>query len=353
MPPARTVPAPLKYVVGIDIAKDTFVACFGRIDLHQHMSFGKEITFANTLAGFAALLAWASKQQGVDAPCWFVVEATGVYYEELAYFLADQAQALSVLLPNKVKHFAQSTEQKSKTDQLDARLLCRFGLERALPAWQPPTPALRQLRALSRERQSLTQQAARLKTQRHAYEHSYQPDARTLDRLNNRLHLLEQQLHAVDHDLAALLATEPELARKLAHLTSVPGIGLTTALVVVAETNGFVLMENERQLASYAGLDVVQRQSGLSAGATRISRRGNVRLRTALYLPAVSSLRYNPQQIAFYARLRARQPSGKPGVIAVMRKLLLLCYSLWKNDCAYDPHYHPARCPEKEVAPAS
>jgi transposase len=119
-------------------------------------------------------------------------------------------------------------------------------------------------------------------------------------------------------------------------LTSIPGIGLTTAIVVVAETNGFILVENERQLASYAGPDVVQRQSGLSAHATRISRRGNVRLRTALYLPAVSSLRYNPQQIAFYARLRARQPNGKPGVIAVMRKLLVLCYSLWKNDCAYD-----------------
>lgn len=157
----------------------------------------------------------------------------------------------------------------------------------------------------------------------------------------------------MDQDLAALLTTEPELARKLAHLTSVLGIGLTTAIVVVAETNGFVLMEDERQLASYAGLDVVQRQSGLSAGATRISRRGNVRLRTALYLPAVSSLRFNPQQIAFYARLRARQPSGKLGVIAVMRKLRLLCYSLWKNDCIYDPHHHPTRCLEKEIAPTS
>ena len=62
----------------------------------------------------------------------------------------------------------------------------------------------------------------------------------------------------------------------------------------------------------------------ISAGATRISRRGNVRLRTARYLPAVSSLRFNPQQMAFYARLRARQSNGKPGVIAVMRKRLLL-----------------------------
>ena len=156
---------------------------------------------------------------------------------------------------------------------MDARLLCRLGLERALPTWQVPTPALRQLRALARERQSLTQQGARLKTQRHAHQHSYQPDERTLTRLVDRLRLLEQQLKDVDQDLALLLKAGPELARKLAHLTSVPGTGLTTAIVVVAETNGFVLIENERQLASYAGLNVVQRQSGLASQATRISRR--------------------------------------------------------------------------------
>ncbi len=282
-----------------------------------------------------------------------MVEATGVYYESLAYFIADNRHALSILLPNKVKHFAQSTEQKSKSDQPDARLLCRLGLERALPEWQPPTPALRQLRALARERQSLTRQGARLKTQHHAYAQSYQPDERTLEQLRVRQQLLVQQFNAVDQDLAALLKAEPELARKLAHLTSVPGIGLTTAIVVVAETNGFVFIENERQLASYAGLDVVQRQSDLPAQATHISRRGNVHLRQALYLPAVSILRYNPQQMAFYARLRACQASGKPGVIAVMRKLLLLCYSLWKNDRPYNPHYHPAQAAEKEVAPTT
>jgi transposase len=353
MAPLPSPTALLKCVVGIDIAKDSFVACVGHATLSQQLHFGKETTFANAASGFAALLSWVDKQHQSGTPLWFVVEATGVYYEELAYFLADNQQLLSVLLPNKVKHFARSTELKSKTDQLDARLLCRLGLERALPAWQPPTPALRQLRALARERQVLVRQAAQLKTRAHAYQHSYQPDSRTLMRLAAQQQLLVSQLKDLDQDLADLLTAAPELARKLGQLTSIPGIGLTTAIVVVAETNGFVLVENERQLASYAGLDVVQRQSGLSAHATRISRRGNVRLRTALYLPAVSSLRYNPQQMAFYARLRARQSSGKPGVIAVMRKLLVLCYSLWKNDCVYDPHYHPAHLAEKEVAPTA
>jgi transposase len=340
-------------VVGIDIAKDGFVACFGYSTLSQQLHFGRETTFVNSASGFAALLNWMAKQHPSDSPCWFVVKATGVYYEELAYFLTNNQQLFNVILPNKVKHFARSTELKSKTDQLDARLLCRLGLEKALPVWQPPTSALRQQCALGRERQFLVQHAAQLKIRAHTYQHSYQPDNRTLARLAAQQQLLCSQLKALEQDLAGLLKAEPELTRKLDLLNSIPGIGLTTAIVIVTETNGFVLVENEQQIASYAGLDVVQRQSGLSAHDTRISRRGNVRLRTALYLPAVSSLRYNPQQIAFYGRLRAHQSSGKPGVITVMRKLLVLCYSLWKNDCVYNPQYHPAHLVEKEVAPTT
>ena len=103
----------------------------------------------------------------------------------------------------------------------------------------------------------LTLQGAQLKTRVHAYRHSYQPDSRTLARLAAQQELIVQQLNALDQDLAELLTAEPKLARKLTQLTSIPGIGLTTAIVVVAETSGFVLVENERQLASYAGLDVV------------------------------------------------------------------------------------------------
>ena len=119
MPPSTT--APLKYVVGIDIAKDILMACSGCIEVTQHLRFGKPASFSNTAVGFADLLAWTTRQQGVTAPLWFVVEATGVYYEELAYFLADKTQSLSVLLPNKVKHFAKARSRKvSPTSSMPA-----------------------------------------------------------------------------------------------------------------------------------------------------------------------------------------------------------------------------------------
>jgi transposase len=150
MPSAKPVSTPLKYVVGIDIAKSSFVACLGQVASNQQLLFGNVTTFEDMPSGFTSLLNWVARQQIAAIPLWFVVEATGVYYEELTYFLAVQQQLFSVLLPNKVKHFVRSTELKSKTDQLDARLRCRWGLERALPTWQPSTPALWQLRAPAR-----------------------------------------------------------------------------------------------------------------------------------------------------------------------------------------------------------
>ena len=118
MPAVKLPIIPLKYIVGIDIAKDSFVACLGYLEVGQQLHFGKEVTFDNTASGFTDLLRWVAKHQASAIPRWFVVEATGVYYEELAYFMADNQQLLSILSPNKVKHFARSTELKSKTDHL-------------------------------------------------------------------------------------------------------------------------------------------------------------------------------------------------------------------------------------------
>ncbi|MGI4738436.1 MAG: hypothetical protein ACRYG7_24980 [Janthinobacterium lividum] len=79
------LPSPLKYVVGIDIAKDTLVACFGRLEATQQLRFGKQTAFPYTAAGFVDLLSWTTHQHVTSAPRWFIVEATGMYYEKLAY----------------------------------------------------------------------------------------------------------------------------------------------------------------------------------------------------------------------------------------------------------------------------
>ncbi|WP_022821672.1 IS110 family transposase [Hymenobacter norwichensis] len=336
-------PKPFKYAVGIDVAKDQFVVRFGTLDADLRTWFSENAKFDNTPAGFVSFLSWVKKKQVTDAPVQFVLEATGVYYEELTYFLTDQHYQVSVLLAYKVKHFAQSTEKKSKTDPEDAELLSRMGLERNLPVWTAATVTMRAMRGLYRELDALKQDSTRLQNRLHAYEHSYKPNLCTITRLKEQLQFLDQHILAINQELTQLVAGDGELKAKMDLLTSIPGVGLATAVAVVSETNGFALIENERQLASYSGLDVVQRKSGKMAKPTSISKRGNPRLRKALYMPALTSKRWNPQLKAFFEGLKARKLNGKMPLIAVMRKLLLLCYALWKKNQPFDLAYQQGK----------
>lgn len=65
-----------------------------------------------------------------------------------------------------------------------------------------------------------------------------------------------------------------------------------SVVTVIAETNGFALIKNQRQLVSYAGYDVVENQSGKRAGKTKISKKGNSHIRRILHMPALNAVRY-------------------------------------------------------------
>src|SRR3954469_17862946 len=113
----------LKQIVGIDVSKDTLALCFGRRSEQKKSSFTKRSQLTNDVKGFEELLAWVHEIQDPEETVHFVMEATGVYYENLAYYLFDHGVAVHVLLPNKTKHFAKSLDIKSKTDAIDAKML--------------------------------------------------------------------------------------------------------------------------------------------------------------------------------------------------------------------------------------
>ena len=330
------LPPPAPYVVGVDVAAESFVAVLAtRPAAGSVQVLNAPKSFANTAAGFAALLAWADQHlRRVQNPAGvaFVLEATGVYHEELTYFLHHHHRTVQVVQPLMAKQFARSLATKSKTDALDAAMLARLGLERALPVWKPFTPALRLLRALTRERATGLKHATRLRNQLHALLHAHATPANQVARLQTHLDLLDDQKKEVEQELNALIASEKDLKKAVERIATIPGIGSQTALILLAETNGFAFFANARQLVSFAGLDVVHQQSGTSVRARpRLSKRGNTPLRTALYMPALAASRYNPQQKAFYERLRTRHPSGKAALCAVMRKLLVLAFSLHQS----------------------
>jgi len=330
----------IKQVVGIDIAKDTFSVRFGTISDRQEERFLASAAFPNEKRGFRKLLEWTRKQIiSPDAPLWFVMEATGAYYEHVAYFLNEHDQQLAVLLPNKVKHFAKTLEGKSKTDRLDARSICQFGLERPLHAWQAPSPQMKLLKELSREYNAVQEMATQVKNQLHAKDHTYQPSPETTQRLRAQLQLFQKQLRSIEQQLRSLVNDDDDLRRRIANITSVKGIGFMTAVTAVAETNGFALITSEKQITSYAGLDIVIRESGKQQGKPALSKKGNRHLRRAVFMPALAACRFNPALRAFYLRLVRTKASKKVALLAVARKLLCLIYILWKKNVPYDPDY--------------
>lgn len=312
-------------VLGIDIAKAKFVTALltpaGKI---RHKSC------ANTPAGFAELAAWLTRQQVTRVHA--CLEATGTYGEALATWLHEGGHVVSVVNPAVIHAYAGAHLARSKTDQLDADLIARFTATQQPPAWTPPPAEIRALQALVRRLDALhgmrTQEANRL-----AAGVSVAPVRTSIEAV---LAHLEAQIAEVQRLIRDHLDQHPGLRGQRDLLTTIPGIGETTAAVLLAELFD-KSYTSARQAAAFAGLTPRLVESGTLRGKSRLSKVGPGRLRKALYFPAVAALRYNPTIRAVRDRLRA---AGKPTMViigAAMRKLIHLAFGVLKSGKAYEP----------------
>lgn len=346
----------LKVCCGVDVsAADFHCRLLGLAagDLAER-SLGRR-KFANDAAGHADFIRWLGERSPAGVAAVVVVEATGVYHEALAYAAHAAGVRIAVELPNKIAHFARSFNEHSKTDPKDALAVARFGLYRDVRAWEPFSPRTRALKLLAREYQQLEAALTRARGQRHARSRTHGGSPASAERLAARIALLEDQREAVLAEMKAVAAADERLARGVAVLTSIYGVGERTALAVLGETDGFRLFTTRAQLIKYAGYDVVERQSGTSvSGRTRISKRGNAALRKALFFP---SMRARERGIfaAVYARQLERSGRRMSALVAVQRKLLITMYALVKRDEFYVEDYHkraPGDVAEGRSAPS-
>jgi transposase len=326
----------IKQNVGIDISKDTFYVCFSEMRENNHIKVFGSHSFSNSYKGFQAFSDWVKRKCNVSLDVYFTMEATGVYYEGLAYFLSKESNfKVQVILPNKVKNYARSLDLKSKTDKIDARILAQLGLERSFRQWQPISENLLQLKQLTRERDMLVRNRTTASNHLHAFEHQGRPNKKVIERTKNHLVLLDKQIKEIEKEIRMFVNNDDNLKRKYKYLNSIPGVSLLTFAVIVSETNGFATFTNIKQLVSYAGLDVKIEESGLWKGKSHISKRGNSHIRKSLYMPSLSRVRYDKSAKGFYENLKNRK--GKPmiALVAVQRKMLGLMFSLWKNEKMY------------------
>ena len=326
----------LRQAIGIDIAKKFFVACICQQLDSGKTNFSSVIEFENSRRGFNQLIKWVRKHAPSLPRAHFVMEATGIYYEQLAYNLYGLKQPVCVVLPNKVKHYAKSLNIKSKTDFIDARTIAQMGAERTLEQWSPPAEIFRSLRALTRLYSDLKSQKTAFLNRLHSMESGHEPLPFIIKSTKELIKKLDREIEKCELEINKLIASEDWLKHKVDKLLTIKGVGLITIAIILAETQAFKLITNVKQLTSYAGYDVVQRESGSSIrGKERISKKGNSRIRAALYFPALAASRYNEDLQAVYKRINEKKPSKMIGVTALQRKILILVYTLWKKDIPY------------------
>jgi transposase len=330
----------VKMAVGIDISMDNFHACIKVQNETGKVVIKGTKTFNNTGTGFKEFYGWASSRKKGDCSLSFVMEATGIYYEDLAYFLHNEKERVSVVLANKMKGYAKSLNIKTKTDKVDAKIIAEFGIERQVEEWKPMSPVYKELRDFCRELLSIKKEMNRAKNQLHAMLRSHNKSKEIINLKKKQIAFYEKTVETITKNLIKIVDMDPALKQKLTKLQSIPGLGFETSIILASETNGFELFTSIRQLVSYAGLDIAFKESGQFKGKTRISKKGNSRIRQALFMPAMAACRHNESIKILYQRVCERNPDIKrKGIVAGMRKLLIYAFVIWKKDIAYDREF--------------
>mgnify|MGYP003435188725 CR=1 FL=1 len=327
----------IKQVVGIDVAQKELVVTFGKLEEDLAINLVAYHVFKNTEKGFDQLILWAKKLLDDAAELRFVMESTGIYHEKFAYYMEEKGYNISVVLPNKISSYIRTLDLKTITDKTASQAIAQFGLERKLENWKRPKPILKRIKQLTRERDQLVDERSAVKNQIHAEKTEAEPVESSLKRMQQRIKMLNKQELEIKTEINLLIAKDQELKNDIERVQTIPGIGALTAAIVYAETNGFELIRNKRQLTSFAGLDIKEKQSGTSVkGKPRISKRGNKHLRKAMHLPALVAVRHDERYKGLFARLVAKHGIKMKAITAVQRKLLELIFTLHKNKTTYN-----------------
>jgi transposase len=320
-----------KLCCGIDVSHTKLDVCY-----QNNLGELFYLQVGNNNQGFARIL----EHTGVDYH--FVMEATGVYYIRLAFYLHRQGCELSVVNAIAIKRYIQMHLERNKTDKKDAGWICRYAIEQRPGYWQMPDSAYFESKQLYNTIREYTEQIKRFNNQLHSLRLLPVPSKDTIKSLEKIIVCMEKEIKQLEQKLQLLLEQwQPE---QLKNVSSIKGIGKRAAAMLIVFTQGFKYTRNHRQLISFAGLAPTQYSSGSSIqGKPRIYKRGGKNLRDVLYMCSMNAMKTNTACKALYERLRGNGKTGKQALIAVCNKLLKQVFAVVKNNSLYQPNYCSAK----------
>lgn len=297
-----------KVYCGVDVSKNHLDAFNGKSTRE----------FDNTCDGAVALMAWAGNAH-------YVFESTGGYERMAAWMVLAAGRPASVVNPARVRHFALGMGQIAKTDPIDARMIYDFACHTSPDPSEKPSETQRRLTALVDRRQQLTDMHT---AESNRLGSADEPELRRL--IRQHLKWVEKQLEKLEAKIAEAIAKDSALKEKAGRIQSIKGLGAVSAATLLAHLPEIGTL-SRREIAALAGLAPFNRDSG-GKSAKRHVCGGRRRLRSCLYMAAMSAKTYNPVMREFYRRLVEENHRPKMvALTAVMRKLLIAANSAVKN----------------------
>src|SRR6188508_3228466 len=270
-----------KLCCGIDVSHTKLDVCYqNNLGELFHLQVG------NNNNGFAKIL----EHTGIGYH--FVMEATGVYYIRLAFYLHQQGCKLSVVNALSIKRYIQMQLERNKSDKKDAGWICRYAIEQSPPYWEMPDSAYFESKQLYNTIREYTEQIKRFNNQLHSLKLLPVPSKDTIKSLEKIKKQLEREIEILETKLEIMLGQwQPA---QLKSVSSVKGIGKRATAMLIVYTQGFKNTHSHRQLISFAGLSPTEYSSGSSIqGKPRIYKRGGKNLRDVLYMCSMNAIKTN------------------------------------------------------------
>lgn len=325
------------HFIGCDVSKLTLDLAADKGDKQTRISFLK---VSNQRSGWTEVMDWAESCCQADrSDICVVMEATGVYHLPVAAYLSSMGFKVQVCNPGRSADYARSQNRLNKSDKLDACSLQRYGSSLEKIHWfQPDSPQISQLKFLLSLLDQLDKDV--LRWQNRLEKASFQDaNAASIPACKRQLRNLKREQQRTQQSIDRLVRDDEQLRCNQRLMCSIKGIGLKTSQQLLPLLYGG-RFESARQLAAFLGLTPCHKTSGTSLKKSgQLSGRGNAKLRSKLYMPAVSAIQWNPELRAFHDTLLARGKTEKQAITAIMRKLVHLCYGVVKNQTPYQENY--------------
>jgi len=320
-------------IIGIDISKQTFDVCFRQGNKLKHH------VFDNKLVGFKSLKKLLTTED-ID-----IMEASGPYYVQLANFLHNKSIRVSVVNPLAIKRYSQMQFYRAKTDKKDASIIMEYGelQKETLPLWNPVSKTIGSLKQLHSCLELLIKQKYQVQRQLEAFTTTGYIDLEVSKTLKSMIKSLEKRIDKLEQQM--LLICKRDYEKTFDVLTSIPGIGKKTAIMLIVITNDFTKFKHYKQLIAYVGFSPRIYQSGTSVkGKGHICKMGKSQIRKLLYLCSWSAKRCNKTCVEMYQRLKAKGKPERVIKIAIANKLLKQAFAVATTKQKYVENYQTNVC---------